>query len=298
MSSPAPIQTAHGPLADGIRTAVEDLGARAATADGVAALSEASLIGLGRADSRHVLLADADEESVLAGYAQVWVDGSAELAVAPGRRRQGLGTAVLAAAREVGAERFWAHGDLAAAAAAARAWGLAPVRELRHMTRPLTDADAEDVALPGGYVARPFVPGQDDAAWLRTNARAFAGHPEQGRVGQADLDALVAQPWFDPSGFFVVEEANADPTPEHRIAAFHWTKSEPGSEAGEVFVVGIDPDHQGRGLAGPLTRLGLAHLARRGLATVDLYVDGGNVRAVRTYERLGFTTDAVDVVYA
>jgi mycothiol synthase len=163
------------------------------------------------------------------------------------------------------------------------------------MTRPLTGADATDVPLPDGYRVRTFVPGADDSAWPRTNARAFADHPEQGRVGQDDLDALLAQPWFDAAGFFVVERAGDD---AGRIAAFHWTKHLPGSEGGEVFVVGVDPDHQGEGLAGPLTRLGLAHLARLGLGTVELYVDGLNERAVRTYERIGFATDTVDVVYA
>ena len=276
---------------------------RSSRADGVAALSEATLIGLDHDDIRHVTVSDGGgdgdqehgEPAGLLAYAQLWVDGSVELVVDPGSRRRGLGRAAFDAAVSLGAQRFWAHGDLPAARAAATAWGLRSVRELRHLARPLTAADAADVPLPDGYRVRTFVPGADDEAWLRTNARAFADHPEQGRVGQRDLDALVAQPWFDPAGFFVVED---EASPEGRIAAFHWTKHEPGTDVGEVFVVGVDPDHQGRGLAGPLTRVGLSHLAGLGLRTVDLYVDGGNERAVRTYERLGFETDGVDVVYA
>ena len=49
---------------------------------------------------------------------------------------------------------------------------------------------------------------------------------------------------------------------------------------------------------GPLTALGLAHLARHGLAEVELYVDGDNTAARRTYERLGFTDAAVDGQYS
>ena len=308
-----PVETIRGPLDEGARTAVTALADRAAAADAAEALSEASLIGLGRGASRHVLVRDASagarQQRTAVAYAQVWVDGSAELVVDPAERRRGLGTRVLEAAREAGAERFWAHGDLPAAAAFARARGMHPVRQLRHMTRALSPDDATDVTLPEGYRVRTFEPGADDAAWLRTNARAFADHPEQGRVGQEDLDALLAQPWFDPAGFFVVERTDG----AGGVAAFHWTKHVPGTGTGwahgtgtdgvrrgtgEVFVVGIDPDHQGRGLAGPLTRIGLAHLAGLGLATVELYVDGGNERAVRTYERLGFTTGTVDVVYA
>ena len=64
-----------------------------------------------------------------------------------------------------------------------------------------------------------------------------------------------------------------------------------------MYVVGVDPAHQGRGLGGPLTALGLAHLARQGLAEVELYVDGDNTAARRTYARLGFTDAAVDGQY-
>ena len=76
-----------------------------------------------------------------------------------------------------------------------------------------------------------------------------------------------------------------------------WTKVEHGT-SGEVYVVGVDPAEQGQGLGGPVTALGLAHLARLGLAEVHLYVDGDNIAARRTYERLGFRDSAVDVQYS
>jgi mycothiol synthase len=51
-----------------------------------------------------------------------------------------------------------------------------------------------------------------------------------------------------------------------------------------------------------LTAIGIESLARR-LAdsaepTVMLYVESDNVAAVRTYQRLGFTTYGVDTAYA
>ena len=35
------------------------------------------------------------------------------------------------------------------------------------------------------------------------NARAFAWHPEQGRLDRAGLALEMAQHWFDPAGFFL-----------------------------------------------------------------------------------------------
>jgi mycothiol synthase len=69
------------------------------------------------------------------------------------------------------------------------------------------------------------------------------------------------------------------------------------SDAGEVYAVGIDPAYQGRGLGDPVTRLGLAHLARRGCTSAFLYVDGDNTAARRTYQRLGFVDESVDGQY-
>ena len=283
--TPAVLDPASGP--DGVRA----LAASALAADGVAPLSEHSLLHLTSASSRHL---PAYAGARLVGYAQVWADRASELVVAPDCRRRGLGSALWEAARAAGADRVWAHGDLPGAAGLAAAYRLERVRELHRMTRALTVDDAAPVALPEGFRARAFVPGQDEQAWLATNAAAFSHHPEQGSLTREDLDQRMDQDWFDPADVLLVEQVDHP----GRVAAFHWTKVEPGSPTGETYVVGVDPAHQGQGLAGPLTRLGIAHLARRGLHEVELYVDGDNVRALRTYERAGFVSVTVDVVYA
>lgn len=318
-------------LSPGQAEEVRTLGRRAADADGVAALSEQTLLSLAAPEGTvaHVLAYAAGR---LGAYAQCQPAGgdgdggdgaekagdgspgdgegrSVELVVDPALRRQGLGSAVWAAveARDPRA-RVWAHGDLPSARGFAAALGLEPVRELHKMARPLTEADATGeaagaaTALPAGFSARTFVPGQDEEAWLETNAAAFAHHPEQGRLTLADLRERMDQPWFDPAGFIVVE---ADEAPG-RVAAFHWTKvdpeqrstTDPAATAGEVYVVGVHPAYQGRGLARPLTALGLAHLAGLGLPEVVLYVDGDNTGALRTYSSLGFRDIMVDVMYS
>ena len=270
------------------------LWARAAEADGVGAVSEAFRLAVGRPRDGVVHLLRHADDGALVGYAQVAEAGTpdavAELVVDPPARRHGHGRALLDAVLAEGARSVWAHGLLPAAEALARSAGLAMTRSLHRMTRPLTEADAVDPQLPPGFSVRAFEPGRDDETWVRLNAAAFARHPEQGRLTVADLRERMAQPWFDAAGLLLVVD---DATGE--VVAFHWTKVE--GAGGEVYVVGVDPAHQGRGLGSPLTRLGLAHLARLGLREVELYVDGDNTAARRTYERLGFTDAAVDGQY-
>jgi mycothiol synthase len=282
---------------DGV-SAVRALAGRAADADGVDAISEAFRLALTspRASVTHVLAYAGQPAPV--GYAARDAAGSAELVVDPGSRRAGVGRALLQALRHGGATGVWAHGDLPGARALAASEGLVRTRELHHMSRPLTAADREDPALPDGFSVRAFQPGRDEQAWLAVNGLAFASHPEQGSITFEDLRDRMGQDWFDASGFLLVEDTTVtDADGAHPLAAFHWTKREPGSDTGEVYVVGVHPAYQGRGLAGPLTALGTAHLARQGADTVELYVDGDNARALATYRRAGFVDAAIHVVY-
>jgi mycothiol synthase len=292
---------------------VHDLQRRALAADGVAPLSEQSLLSLASPGGRvRHLLGYAGEQ--LTAYAQLdsptATDASGELVVDPGSRRQGLGRALVDAVLESAPQaRLWAHGRLPAAQALAASSGLTPVRELHKMARPLSEADLDPAAtaLPPGFSARAFQPGRDEQDWLSTNAAAFAHHPEQGRLTLADLQERMALPWFDAAGFILVEADDGIRQPAAgAVAAFHWTKVDPDERssldparpAGEVYVVGVHPAYQGRGLGRPVTALGLAHLAGLGLPEVVLYVDGDNQAAIRTYTGLGFRSIMVDVMYS
>ncbi|MDX6738182.1 mycothiol synthase [Actinocorallia sp. A-T 12471] len=261
--------------------AVLDLADRAAEADGVAPLSEQTLLAVRHGGGEHHLV---QEGSDLAGYAFAEA-GSAEAVVDPAYRRRGIGGRLLA---ELPPDaRIWAHGDLPGAAELAASQGLSPVRTLIQMRRPLGEP-LPVTRIHAGYTLRTFQPG-DAAAWLRLNAASFASHPEQGKWTEEDLRRRMGEPWFDPKGFFVV-------TKDDKLVGFHWTKVHPDG-MGEVYVVGVDPAQQGVGLGRTLTLAGLHHLKGLGLDTVLLYVDGENTSAVRLYESLGFRRYQVDVMF-
>jgi mycothiol synthase len=289
----SPVRTAR--LTDEQQSAVLALVAAVQERDGVAPMSEQSLLAARGRSGRPVehLLAYVDDD--LAGYLQV-DEGeeapSAELVVAPSRRRQGVGSELFSRIRP--GTRIWAHGDLVASDAFAAAHGLEVVRELFVLGRRFDEAGPVDAPeLPDGLVARPFRPGHDESEWLRVNAAAFAHHAEQGQMTRADLDARMEEPWFDPEGLILVVPADDPDT----VAASHWTKRH-SPEVGEVYVVAVDPAYQGRGLGRPVTLLGLRYLQEQGVEDVILYVDGDNPAALKVYRGLGFTTRSVDRMYA
>lgn len=273
---------------------VRALADRVTRHDGVAGLSERTLLDLDAPDRSHVLSEDGPR---LIGYSQVWPEHVAELVVDPAFRREGHGDALWQETVAAGATSVWAHGDLPQARAFAADHGLVRTRELHRMERPLTRHDLTAPELPEGFAVETYATRRNPEELLQLNARAFAHHAEQGHLGPEDLAARMAPPWFDPAGLLYLVDAKAPRG--SGPAAFHWTKRPVETpDRGEVYVLGIDPAYQGRGLAQPLTRLGLAHLATVGAHVVELYVDGDNEAAIRTYRRTGFDIIATDVVYS
>lgn len=142
--------------------------------------------------------------------------------------------------------------------------------------------------------------------FISVNNRAFAWHPEQSGYDRNRFIETTFEPWFDPDGFRILEL-------EGRMAGFCWTKihySPPNcptcqycvdgaanAAAGEIFVVGLDPDFHGRGLGKGLTLAGLDWIYNHGhkqigitsqISSGFLYVESDNVPAIKTYEKLGF----------
>jgi mycothiol synthase len=242
---------------------------------------------------RHLLAVD---DGTLVGYAHVDTAGDAfgnqivELIVHPAHRNKGVGTALVDEVLAIDSPlRLWSHRDHPAAARIAEQRNLARVRELLLMSLdnavPLPEPRWRD-----GVRVRTFVPGQDEAAMVAVNKRAFDWHPEQGLLTVADVEETEKESWFDPDGFFLAVD-NDD-----RVVGFHWTKVH-ADNTGEVYVVGVDPDAQGGGLGTALTLAGLHHLRARGVRETILYVESDNRPAVAVYTRLGFTLTYTNVAY-
>lgn len=285
-------------LAEDDQREIRALIAAAKKDDGIAPVGDQVLRELSHDRTRHLVATDGDG---IAGYldlAPAADDDPAmvELVVHPGRRRRGIGSAMARAALAEGGPgtRIWAHGDLEPARAMASSLGVEAVRELLQMRRPL--ADLPPVRTPEGVRIDTYRGPDDDAELLRVNNAAFARHPEQGGWTEAEIAERREEPWFEPEGLFMAfDEQSGD------LLGFHWTKIH-NDGLGEVYVVGVDPAAQGRGIGATLTLIGLHHLADRlagnSQATVMLYVEADNSAAVNTYRRLGFEVFAVDVAYA
>lgn len=287
--------TLPGPLVAAVLAAAGEAG----EADGTSPLSEQVLNSLhGTPPARHGVLTESDE---VIGYANILggSEAAVEALVHPSARGRGRGGRLVAAAlAEAGAgAQVWAHGDLPAARAVADRLGLAVARELFQLRRLMDETPLPALLLPDSVQLRSYGGPQDDAEVLRVNNAAFAWHPEQGGWGENELALRTGASWFDPEGLLLAFDA-ADPT---TLLGFHWTKVHPsvaGQPAlGEVFVLGVDPAAQGRGLGKALTLAGLHHLHREGLRTVLLYVEADNAAALRTYTTLGFTHFHSDVAF-
>ena len=292
------------------RLAVRDLLSRHEAAFGYAGLSEERRRVLDRtahhpgSDRLVAVAARVTGATELVGWAQVDGDGGGrtaalELVTLPGPEGpstalvDALADAALAAFadRGDGPLRWWVgHATDADDARAARL-GFVVDRDLLQLRCPLP--------LPARHGGRPtpvvttraFRVGEDEEAWLVQNNRAFAGHPEQGHWDLDTLRERLAEAWFDPDGFRVLEV-------DGRIGGSCWTKVHRSvPPVGEIYVIGVDPDYHGRGWGRALTEDGFAWLAGRGIAAGMLYVDAANTAAVALYRSMGMTTHHVDRAY-
>lgn len=184
-----------------------------------------------------------------------------------------------AVANRVDRVRIWLHRPEPELTASLRKLGFQLESSLieMHVALPLK---VEPVA--SGLELRAFVPGVDDAAWLEVNRRSFQGHPEQGTWSSAELVARRSEAWFDPEGFICAWDGR-------QLAGSCWTKihHQGATARGEIYVIGVDPAQQGRGLGRELVLAGFAHLAQRGCEEGFLSVRDDNEAALKLYADLG-----------
>lgn len=267
----------------------------------------------GDEQARHLLVRN--QQGKLLGYAHLdcsdSVKGpSAELVISHQSEPQVLGHLLVGMSNDApeSSLRLWARGDSKHLVDLANEQGFGIERKLVKMARSLFSLTPYE-GLPTGFRYRTFVPNQDEELFLKANREIFQALPDQKRWTRRDLAARMAEDWFDPDGFFLVfDEEKPD-----ELAGFHWTKihgrpkrisanklhtSDHHHDAfGEVYVLGVAPGYQKRGLGKALTLLGLEHLARQGLDSAILYVDANNSSAVALYEGLGFSRVSTDILF-
>lgn len=260
--------------------AIDAVRAAAGSHDGAEPLDEAAVLRL----KNHGL--DGTDAFVTADGFALRRGTEVDVVVAPEARGHGLGARLAGpAVAAPGALTAWSHGDHPAARTLADRLGFARTRELWVMRRP-TVVPLPAVAPSDGVHIRDYGDGDADAL-LGVNAAAFAHHPEQGALDRDGLAERMAEPWFDPAGLLLAVDGDGT------LLGFHWTKQH-DQHTGEVYVVGIHPAAQGRGLGRLLTVAGLQHLAARGVAEVILYVESDNAAARHVYESVGFSHAAAD----
>ena len=276
--------------------------------DGVPPVAEHVLLHLrhGGDKADFHLIAERDNEVI--GYAHLdltdQVEGpSAELVVAPKYRGHGIGNELITSIKSYAGTklRLWSHGDLPGAKNLAEKNGLTHSRTVIQMRRSLTDPIPE---IATEIPIRNFLPGLDNEAWISSNNRAFIDHPGQSNWKARDLEIRTKEEWFDPRGFLIAEI-------DSQLAGFCWTKihgghthkhsvSEPEHDhdpIGEIYIMGVDPKFQGRGIGRAVTIAGLKHLRYEGIFSAMLYVDSDNAGAIALYSSLGFTEWGRDVLY-
>jgi len=121
--------------------------------------------------------------------------------------------------------------------------------------------------------------------WLELNNKIFIAHPDQGNWAIADLSNRMNEPWFDPQGFFLC-------VMEEKIVGFCWTKIHQDlvnkDPIGELYVIGVDAAHSGKGIGKALCTQGLLYLKAKGITQAMLYVDEDNEAGKGLYKTLGF----------
>lgn len=293
----------HSHLDDALTREVFSLIQLAQTVDLQSPLSEHVLLHLkhgGDLRARH--LVGVENEKII-GYVHLdltdEVSGpSVQVVVHPDFRNLGYGKQLLQRALLVAGKslRLWSHGENAMARRLAESVGMKEIRTLLQMRRSLLSA-IEPAVFPPTYVISTFNRERDEGNWLQANREIFAEHPEQGVWKPRDFEIRMKEEWFNADGFFIAQH-------ENKIAGFSWTKVHSHSHEhdhvalGEIYVLGVSPNHRRRGLAKALTLHSLTYLRSLGLLEAMLYVNQEDRAALSLYEACGFRSWDVDTLYS
>ena len=162
--------------------------------------------------------------------------------------------------------------------------GYTPYRDLWRLSRPLPAKESQ-------LVTRSFA-SDDLPEIVAINNRAFSWHPERSDQTIEDFENNMKEPWFDPNGLRVWESDGV-------IQGFCWTKIHYDllPLQGEIYVIAVDPEFQGKGSGTELVLAGLNWIRGNDINQAMLYVESDNHSANRVYSALGFNHEMTNRAY-
>jgi len=132
---------------------------------------------------------------------------------------------------------------------------------------------------------RPFKSGEEDRLACIQN-RAFGSTWGYSSNTIQDIIDRTALPNFSPQDVLYAFDGK-------KIVGYCWTMiTSPNRfssrSSGRIFMIGVDPKDQGRGVGKQLLLAGLSYLKGKGIHIVDLTVDSENNAAFALYKSVGF----------
>ena len=145
---------------------------------------------------------------------------------------------------------------------------------------------------------RPFEDRDADAVAdlsLRAWAPVFASIEQV--MGSGIFEGLYPEGWQESQGRSVREVCASLEKPvwvaevDGTIAGFVAVEFHTESSMGEIYMLAVDPDHQGAGIGTALTEFALGRIEDAGMeiAMVETGGDPGHAPARHTYEKAGYT---------
>ena len=242
-------------------------------------------------------------DNVIVGYMDIEAElviGRAVLdcAVLAEHRRKGLATKLFSRAvnriKKLGARAVHVNirQDNVVAVKTLTKLGFSLIRRFLELRLDVGHIDALDThtAIKWGYLQ----PGQEDEL-ARLQNRAFA-------------DAWGYNPNTAKTIAFRINQSSSSPRDivlaydQGRVVGCCWTgiiceEGISSARKGRIHMLGIDPNHRGKGMGRELMVIGLNRLRERGLVIAELTVDGENRAACALYQSLGFNVQARTLWY-
>lgn len=136
-----------------------------------------------------------------------------------------------------------------------------------------------------GVHIRPFKSGEEDRLACIQN-RAFSNTWGYSSNTIQDIIDRTALPSFSPQDVLFALDGK-------KFVGYCWRMIAPPNRfsygsSGRIYMIGVDPEYQGRGVGKQLLLVGLSYLKRKGINRVDLTVDSENNVAFALYKSVGF----------